>query len=115
MAQAAKLAATKITPTYFIFIKNKIIVFNFLYKKINLAGHCRLLRYGKIFWHANWRRRNLDNTNSVPQRAHKDSDFGNIAQIFAFLLTNGVFRDLYFISAKPERIVKNIFKYKDTF
>lgn len=38
-----------------------------------------------------------------------------MAQIFAFLLTNGVFRDLYFISAKSEQIVKNIFKYKDTF
>ncbi len=44
MAQAAKLAANKITPAYFIFIKNKIIVFNFLYKKINLTGLCRLFQ-----------------------------------------------------------------------
>ena len=106
MAQAAKLAANKITPAYFIFIKNKISVLDLLYKKINLAGHCRLLRYGKIFWHANWRRRNLDNTNSVPQRGHKDSDFGNMAQIFVGLLISRLFRELYLYMLKLEWAVK---------
>lgn len=38
-----------------------------------------------------------------------------MAQIFAFLQTNGVFRELYFISAKSEQIVKNTFKYRDIF
>ena len=39
----------------------------------------------------------------VPRCAHKDSDFGNIAQIFAFLLTNGVFRELYLYLQNPNR------------
>ncbi len=60
----------------------------------------------KIFWHANWRRRNLDNTNSVPQRGHKDSDFGNMAQIFVGLLISRLFRELYLYMLKLEWAVK---------
>lgn len=52
---------------------------------------------------------NVGNVNIVPRCVHIDSDFGNIAQIFAFLLTNGVCEKFCEIISVRHLTCRNLF------